>query len=272
VCAVLALPVGAEAQQDTTPVQRMAQLVNEARIAQGLNPVAISQELTAAADAHTLDMVAFGYADHQGRDGSSPQHRAVRHGYSVPPASGWIVVEVLSGRPTADAAAGWLLTDRLHRGVMLGPRWREMGISHAKGGPWGHIWTIKFGCRPNVLPVLPQAAPSGGISLRLTNEECAPGGGPDQIGKATDLMLSERSDFQGAVWEPFVTTKPVSTTSGSVFVKLRDARGRQVTTTVTNPAGNVSAAARAPASARAVVRPLIDPAPPSFFLSTTQQR
>jgi uncharacterized protein YkwD len=235
---ILAIPIGVVAQQSANPEQRMAVLVNQARIAAGLNPVAISKELTAAAVAHTRDMVKHGYMEHEGRDGSTPQDRAVRSGYTVPSSSAWIVVEVISARPTAEGAVNWLLSDRLHRGVMLRPTWREMGISYVEGGPYGQLWTIDFGCRPNVLPVIADTTPSGGVTLRLTNEECSPtGGNSEQMGKASQVMVSDRSDFNGATWEPFVSTKVVSGNGKNVFVKLRDERGREIVNAV-NPSGS----------------------------------
>jgi hypothetical protein len=223
------IPLGVVAQQAMTPEQRMATLVNQARQAHGLSPLAISTELTLAAVAHTRDMVVKGYMEHEAPDGSTPHKRAMRHGYfSNAPGSPWYVVEVISARTTAEAALNWLLSDRLHRGVVLRPIWREMGISYQEGGPTGHLWTIEFGCRPNVLPVIADTTSSGGVTLRLTNEECSPtGGGAQQMGKATEVMVSTRSDFSGATWEPFVSTKVVTPTGKNVFVKLRDERGRE---------------------------------------------
>ena len=226
---LLGAPVAAAARPASDPAARMAFLVNQARMAQGLNPVAVSAELTAAAVAHARDMIAHGYMDHTGRDGSSPQQRAARHGYRVPGGTPWIVVEVISARATAEAAANWLLSDPLHRGVMLRKGWREIGVGYVQGGAYGQLWAISFGCRPNVLPV--HAEPTdGGTTLRLTNEECAPAGGnADQMGQATQVMVSERADFDGASWQPFTPTRTVGPGSGSLFVKLRDSRGREST-------------------------------------------
>ena len=220
-------PVAAAARQEAGPAERLAVLVNQARIAQGLNPVAISAELTAAAVAHTRDMVERSYMDHAGLRGSTPQQRAVQHGYLVPAGTAWIVVEVISARATAEAAANWLLSDPTHRRVVLGKNWREMGVAYVQGGPYGQFWTIDFGCRPNVLPVIAETTPAG-TTLRLTNEECAPSGGTaEQMGRATEVMLSDRPDFEGGRWEPFVATRAVGSKAGPVYVKLRDGRGRE---------------------------------------------
>lgn len=229
--AVLAVgfPLTAVAQQSATPEQRIMQLINQARIAQGLSALATTPELSAAARTHAQDMAKFSYMEHEGRDGSTPQVRAARHGYVAPAATAWLVLEVISARQTAEAAANWLLSDRLHRGVLLRGYWREMGAAYVEGGPYGQFWVVEFGCRPNVLPVVTEPTASGGVTLRLTNEECTPGGTSEAIGKATEVMVSEKPDFDGAVWEPFAATKTVAS-SGNVFVRYRDAKGRSVTT------------------------------------------
>ena len=247
---LLSLPVVAAAQQTQTPEERMAMLLNQARTAQGLNPLAISAELSAAALAHTRDMVTKGYMEHESaKDGATPQQRAIRAGYVVPAKSAWYVIEVITARATPEAALNWLLSDTVHRRVVLRPVMREMGIAYVQGGPWGHLWTIDFGCRPNVLPVIADTSDSGGVTLRLTNEECVPGGGnAEQIGKATQVMVSTRSDFEGAAWQPFVATKTVPSTSSNVFVKLKDAKGREVTSSVATTGATVSASTVTPAA------------------------
>ena len=207
----------------------MVTLINQARIAAGLNAVAVSSELTAAAQAHARDMAANGYMEHENRAGLSPQQRAAKAGYAAPQGTAWLVLEVITARSTPEAGLNWLLSDRLHRGVVMRGYFREIGVGFVAGGPWGQIWSIKFGCRPNVLPVLAEGNANGGVTVRLTNEECTPSGGTGRIGKATEVMVSNRSDFSGATWEPFVTTKVVQD-GGSVFVRYRDQAGRQVET------------------------------------------
>ncbi|MGE3268506.1 MAG: CAP domain-containing protein [Chloroflexota bacterium] len=224
--ALIGIPLTAVAQQLSPPEQRIVQLINQARVAQGLGPLALTPELNAAAKAHAQDMAAKGYMEHEGIDGSTPQSRAIKAGYGAPANSAWLVLEVISARQTAEAAANWLLSDRLHRGVLLRGYWREMGAAYVEGGPYGQFWVVEFGCRPNVLPVIAEPTSSGGVTLRLSNEECTPGGTAEAIGKATEVMISDKPDFSGATWEPFAATKPV-TKGGSVFVRYRDAKGRE---------------------------------------------
>ena len=280
---MIGIPFTAFAQQLSPPEQRIVQLINQARIAQGLGPLALTTELSASAKEHAQDMVTKSYMEHTAPDGSTPQSRAIKNGYAAPNRSAWLVLEVISARQTAEAAANWLLSDRLHRGVLLRDYWREMGAAYIEGGPYGQFWVVEFGCRPNVLPVVAEPTSSGGVTLRLSNEECTPTGTSDTIGKATEVMISDKPDFDGAVWEPFATTKAVNK-SGNVWVRYRDRAGKEVTASTGGQAGSgviVTAATAAtatlnmasppppPANADALPDPKSDPglfAPkPSFI-------
>ena len=270
----------------------MLGLINQARIAQGLPAVALSLELSAAAKGHARDMAAHGYMEHENRAGLTPQQRAAKEGYAAPANSAWLVLEVITARATPEAGLNWLLSDRQHRGVVLRNYWREIGVGFVQGGPWGQIWSIKFGCRPNVLPVLTEQNASGGVTVRLSNEDCTPSGGNGQIGRATEVMVSNRDDFNGATWEPFVTTKVVKQ-GGSVFVKYKDAKGREAvysqggsvplsalttseSTTISVPGftpseGSDTAPTAAPTTAGQPAQPhLINPTSSSNFVVETQ--
>ncbi len=254
----IGLPLGVVAEQLDAPEERMSRLINQARTAQGLPAVAVSHELTAAAEAHARDMAEHGYMEHENRAGLSPQQRAAKEGYLAPAGTAWLVLEVITARATPEAGLNWLLSDKLHRGVVLRKYWREIGVGYAKGGSWGQIWSIKFGCRPNVLPIVAEPNDSGGVTVRLTNEECAPAGGAGQIGRATEVMVSDRSDFDGASWEPFVTTKVVRNGS-NVFVKYRDDQGRQTVSSTGGSSGTASLSALTTAESTTVSVPGLTP-------------
>lgn len=153
----LGSPSTAVARAADPRVDELATLINRARVARGLLPLARSTELDAAADVQSRDMAANNYLDHQAPDGSTPQDRAARAGYRVPPQSGWIVVEVISaisGEPRGPL--DWWLNEspEVHGKVVLNPRWREMGVGYAAGGEYGNYWTVLFGCRPTVVPMV----------------------------------------------------------------------------------------------------------------------
>lgn len=60
----------------------MIELMNEARVEQGLQPFKYDKGLTAQARQHSEDMVAKNYFSHTGSDGSSPQMRMKAAGYT----------------------------------------------------------------------------------------------------------------------------------------------------------------------------------------------
>jgi uncharacterized protein YkwD len=209
---------------------RMLAALNAERVNQGLVPVAWSPELAEAARGHSSDMAANGYLDHEGLDGSSPADRAAQQGYTVPSGTGWMVIEAISAMPSMESALNWLLTDGLHRRVLLRSYFREIGIGHVAGGPYGHYWTLDFGCRPNVLPVFPSLGSTpNSVAISFSNEDCAPyGGGPDRMGRATQMMVGQRDDLRRGAWEPFVAAKELpQPKSGELLAVFRDDQGRQ---------------------------------------------
>lgn len=205
----------------------MYEALNAERLRQGLLPVAWSPELGMSTALHAADMARNGFLDHVGSDGLDQQQRAAKAGYVVPPGSGWMVIEALSGMPTLDGALGWLLSDGLHRRVLLRSYFREIGIAYASAGGSSY-WVLDFGCRPNVLPVFAAPAADGkGVSLLFSNEDCSAYGGPQQMGRATELQLSKSLDFSDSAWEPFADAKRLASPPAALAARLRDTSGRQ---------------------------------------------
>jgi uncharacterized protein YkwD len=209
------------------PEMRIFQLLNEARVKRGLNPLAWNAELAKASNVHAEDMARRGYMDHNSPEGLDPRDRASKAGYIVPPKSPWLVIETISARATPEAAMEWLLGHQPHAGVLLRPVWREVGAAYVKGGPYGQFWVMNFGCRPNVLPVFASTGKAGlTVDITLTNELCTPNGQGEYMGKAVDVQISQHKDFSGADWEPFAPLLTVRNPSSRMYVKLRDAQGR----------------------------------------------
>jgi uncharacterized protein YkwD len=61
---------------------RQLDTINEIRIASGLQPLQLSEQLNAAAKTHSIDMAKQQRPWHFGSDGSSPIDRVVRTGYA----------------------------------------------------------------------------------------------------------------------------------------------------------------------------------------------
>jgi hypothetical protein len=156
---IAAMLVGAAPAQSsaTEKGDRLARLINQARVSEGLKPLARSRELDRAAEQHSQDMARQSYLDHTAPDGSEPMDRAIQAGYGARKGTGWIVVEVISaisGEP--EGPLDWWLKESpaVHGKVLRNPRWREMGVGYAAGGEYGNYWTVLVGCQPRVLPVV----------------------------------------------------------------------------------------------------------------------
>ena len=131
--------------------------LNLVRLEHGLGQLRLSSNLTEAADHHSLTMVRAGYFAHESPDG---RHFAARiKGFYKPRAAKrkWRVGENLiwrTHRLTARAAVSAWLASPGHRENLLGPKFREVGISAVRAvaaGVYGHrrvvVLTVDFGAR-----------------------------------------------------------------------------------------------------------------------------
>lgn len=159
-CASLGVPLataevrGAHHASKTTALLRaeLIEALNAARASsrrcgRDLHPaapaLAASSALTTAAQLHTAELVALGRFTHVGRDGAQPWDRAKRVGYA------WrqIGENISVGEETAaGAVAQWLRSEGHCRNVMS-PRFRDVGVGYAPGGPHRHTWTVVFATR-----------------------------------------------------------------------------------------------------------------------------
>ncbi len=210
---------------------RMAVLVDRARAANGLLPLARSPELDRAALEHAQDMAAQGYMEHEAPDGSTPGSRARREGYNAPPGSGWMAIETISAISDApEGALGWWLGDGIHRRVVLRATWRELGIAYVAGGPYGRFWVALFGCRPNVLPpVLLDGV------LSIPDETCDHADGV--FGSAQSIRVGDRGDTaRAAGWEAYAPQRPWPA-GRPATVLYQDAGGHQLEARAADPTG-----------------------------------
>ena len=125
---------------DADPIRlRHLDAVNAVRAEGGLQPVALSAELNAAAETHARDMYVQQRAWHFGSDLTSPRERAFRAGYQ-----GEVVGENLSEGSDSDLTvlASWLdFADT--RAVILDPSARGLGIGWYQDAS-GKIWWVQL--------------------------------------------------------------------------------------------------------------------------------
>lgn len=228
----------------------LAARINRERTSRGMIPYALNAQLNAAAQAHANDISLTGVNSHTGSDGSDVRERVARAGYGSY-SWGRRVGENWAFYFDAATAMQMWMNSAPHTHNILHPVYREMGIGIAPGKNGATIYVVDFGAQPNVLPIFIQTngrdISSGRVSLALSNENyAASGDGPNTIGSATQVEISNSPDFASAQWQPY-SPQFVWTPSGNsktVYVKFRDARGR--TTTSSDSLGSSAGAVMLP--------------------------
>ncbi|MFE1290029.1 CAP domain-containing protein [Streptomyces sp. NPDC058751] len=116
-------------------------LTNTERAAAGLPPLTADARLTAAAQAHSADMVARDFYAHTSPEGGRPWDRAAAAG-SAHRAVGENIA--CGQRSPAEVVQGWMDSPG-HRANILKPDFTHLGIGLAGGGRAGTYWTQLFG-------------------------------------------------------------------------------------------------------------------------------
>jgi uncharacterized protein YkwD len=213
---------------------QMALQLSRARVQAGLPPLARSAALDRAAVGHARDMAVQGYMEHDAPDGSTPASRAANEGYETPAGSAWLVVEVISALGDApETALGWWLNDGVHRRVVLGAHWREIGIGYASGGPYGRFWVADVGCRPDVLPPVLLDG-----QLTIPDEHCGQSAGAFG-GVASARVAETRTAAKAMDWAPYASQQPWQPGHPAV-VEVRDGAGHELESVATDPAGHIA--------------------------------
>jgi uncharacterized protein YkwD len=241
----LIAPIATQAQDD--PRSHLFALINQARLREGLAPLGNSTLLNQAAQRHAEDLASadrratLGQVTHEGSDGSG-YHQRIREARYNAWNDGLMVNEVLwAGLGTAEDALVWFRRRSSADGdigsdweVLTDIRYREAGVGFAED-EGVRTFVVVVGSRPGVLPIFindgVEATESPLIALRLTNEEAVPFGDGASIGKAIEVRLSNRPDFEGRPWQPWETLLPWQLSSDvpgeyAVYVEFRDGAGR----------------------------------------------
>lgn len=119
----------------------VVELTNRERRGAGLPPLALDPLLTAAAQAHSADMVARDFYSHTSPEGSQPWDRAAAAGS----ARRTIGENIACGQRSAqEVVEGWMNSPG-HRANILKADFTHIGIGFAGGGRAGTYWTQLFG-------------------------------------------------------------------------------------------------------------------------------
>lgn len=122
-------------------VDEVIALTNTERASSGLPPLAPDPLLTAAAQAHSSDMVTRAFYAHTSPDGREPWDRAADAGSR----HRTVGENIACGqRSPAEVVRGWMDSPG-HRANILKPSFTHMGVGFAGGGRSGTYWTQLFG-------------------------------------------------------------------------------------------------------------------------------
>lgn len=211
-------------QPDYLAAYEILGLFNEWRLEEGLYPLRLNDTLTdlalyQAEYVNSLSRTPNGVAIHVGRNGEGPKDRA-RYGrfnwpyYSL---SSRIEVEEIAAANSAESAIAFWQTSPPHRRASTKPAYREVGIA-ALPHPFGHLYVVVLGGRPNVLPALVNPITN---QLYLTTDESIYNTDDQWISNPTGVRFFDEAgrplndDF--IEWEPILD---IPRTAGNRFFVL----------------------------------------------------
>jgi len=122
-------------------VQTLIELINQARLDVGRAPLTVNQQLTSAAQGHSLDMACNDFLRHSGSDGSWTGKRLIQAGYPNP-----YYLEIIAIGLPQDAMNQWK-NDQEHWNAVLNSRVTEIGVGYvfSKFSSFGGYWTVDMG-------------------------------------------------------------------------------------------------------------------------------
>ncbi len=136
-------PIPSPTDEGTAPqATAVITMTNLQRATIGLDPLLLSPELTAAAQAHAEDMAARGYFSHAGLDGSTPATRATAAGYA------WIALgeNIAQGQSAPEQVMQSWMASEGHRSNILNPVFGDIGVGYAISPRTGNpYWVQLFG-------------------------------------------------------------------------------------------------------------------------------
>ena len=198
--------------------------INDLRTSFGLAPLAVSPELTAAADRHSTDMETNGFLGHDGSDGTTPITRTLEAGYGYPAgrenAFGCREDNLRSCQvnppftsisnpvPSWKSSAG-------HRRNLLSATHRELGLATSPNGRWA---TFLGAYRPTVYPVFLNNDAAATSSHAVTVTLSPPIESGFEFDPGWDYAVGHVPDFAQATWHPLtMTTRTFTDTYTDIY-------------------------------------------------------
>jgi uncharacterized protein YkwD len=120
-------------------------LVNQARLGQGLQPLAYDGALAAAAQSYAQLMANSGCFSHTCPPVTYFVDRVVAAGYTP-----WLFLgeNIAGGQQTAQQVVQDWMNSSGHRANILNANYKDLGVGVAYGGYFGIYWVQEFGSQP----------------------------------------------------------------------------------------------------------------------------
>ncbi len=128
---------------NTSFEQQVLTLTNAQRAAVGCPALTWNATLASVARAHSQEMAAKNYFDHNSPSGTTPAQRLSAAGYTYTQ----MAENIAAGQAApADVMASWV-NSAGHKANILNCSLAELGVGYATGGTYGSYWTQDFGTR-----------------------------------------------------------------------------------------------------------------------------
>lgn len=133
------LPVIPQVTQLTADEQHMVDMINQERVAAGVNPVTVDLRLASVGRAKANDLKANNYFDHTSPTYGSPWAMMQQVGLTVKWAG-----ENISGNKSVEGSMAALMLSPGHRANILDPRFTHVGVGIAYGSAYGNLYVQEF--------------------------------------------------------------------------------------------------------------------------------
>ena len=127
-------------------VSQTLTLINDARATNGLPALTLNDQLSSAAQTHSIDMACSGNLAHSGSDGSTPASRIASAGYNASISRENIYAQPPQYGGNPQAAVDWWMSDQIHRDAILNAQVTQIGVGYAAYSlsPLGGYFTVDF--------------------------------------------------------------------------------------------------------------------------------
>ncbi len=191
--------------------QAFLELINEYRVASGLNPLSLNSNLNEAARWMSQDMATNDYISHTDSLGREPSQRMASFGYSY---NTWRAENLAAGIDAAHVAFELWKDSPGHNASMLNGNFKVIGIarSYGEGTVHGWYWATDFGGQGDPVP------PANVVTVEPT-PELTPEPTPHPSPEPTPQVAADQKPEPVQKPAPAPTPKPPSQREIALWVR-----------------------------------------------------